>query len=75
VWIDLRGYWGNESFITDAFVRPYHVAVGVFENGLNATLRFVHNTRTSISRIVSPEPLVVNDLDIAELKAPCLIEP
>src|ERR1035438_378685 len=24
VWIDLRGYWGNESFITDAFVRPFH---------------------------------------------------
>lgn len=52
VWIDLRGYWGNESFITDAFVRPYHVAVGVFENGLNATLRLVHNTRNKVGTLI-----------------------
>ena len=52
VWIDLRGYWGNESFITDAFVRPYHVAVGVFENGLNATLRFAHSTRNKVGTLI-----------------------
>jgi hypothetical protein len=52
VWIDLRGYWGNESFITDAFVRPYQFTVGVFENGLNAALRFVHNTRNKVGTLI-----------------------
>jgi pimeloyl-ACP methyl ester carboxylesterase len=52
VWIDLRGYWGNESFITDAFVRPFHFTVGVFENGLNATLRFAHNTRNKVGTLI-----------------------
>jgi hypothetical protein len=31
VWIDLRGYWGNESFITDTFVRPYRRCRCVWE--------------------------------------------
>lgn len=52
VWIDLRGYWGNESFITDAFVRPYQFNVGVFENGLNAALRFAHNTRNKVGTLI-----------------------
>lgn len=52
VWIDLRGYWGNESFITDAFVRPYQFTAGVFENGLNAALRFVHNTRNKAGTLI-----------------------
>jgi hypothetical protein len=52
VWIDLRGYWGNESYITDTFVRPYQFTVGVFGNGLNATLRFAHNARNKVGTLI-----------------------
>ncbi len=75
VWIDLRGYWGNESFITDAFVRPYHVTVGVFGNGLNAALRFAHNTRNKVGTLIGRvlvrkgQPLqnpIANDFTMSE---------
>jgi len=74
LWIDLRGYWGDESFITDAFVRPYHFSIDVVRGSWNATIRFVHRTRRQAGVLVGrvlvkkgqPTPnLLVNDFTMA----------
>jgi len=74
LWIDLRGYWGEESFITDAFVRPYHFAFDVVRGSWNATVRFAHRTRGQAGVLVGrvlvkkgqPRPnLLVDDFTMA----------
>jgi hypothetical protein len=74
LWIDLRGYWGEESFITDAFVRPYHFSIDVVRGSWNATMRFVHRTRRQAGVLVGrvlvkkgrPTPnLLVDDFTMA----------
>jgi hypothetical protein len=69
LWIDLRGYWGEQSFITDAFVRPYRFSVEVVRGSWNATVRFVHRTRrqagTLVGRVLvkmgEPDPNLLTD--------------
>jgi hypothetical protein len=45
VWIELRGYFGAESFITDAFVKPVRFVTGYMNGRMSALLHFAHNTR------------------------------
>ena len=52
IWIDLRGYYGEGSFITDVFVRPFHFSLGIVGGQWNASLRFFHNTRRRTGMLV-----------------------
>ena len=52
VWIDLRGYYGNESFIVDTFVRPLELSVQLSQRSWNVALRFAHKTRETVGTLV-----------------------
>jgi pimeloyl-ACP methyl ester carboxylesterase len=52
IWIDLRGYYGEGSFVTDFFVRPFHFSLRIVNGQWNASLRFFHNTRRRTGMLV-----------------------
>jgi pimeloyl-ACP methyl ester carboxylesterase len=74
VWIDLRGYYGSESFIVDTFVRPVELSVQLFRGSWNVTLRFAYKTRkvagTLVGRVLvklgrTPSNVLADDFTMA----------